>query len=83
MHRHLTPGVVNAHGRIRHGHQHAVADQPPRYRVRIAINLNRAIRADTPDQLARGAELRHTADRLRALVSARTKRLIGVSPVVP
>ena len=35
--------------------------------VRVAINLNRAIRADTPDQLARGAERRGAADRLQRL----------------
>src|SRR4029077_15057205 len=47
--------------------RNAVADQPPRHRVSVAINLDRAIRADTPDQLARGAERRDGADRVQRL----------------
>jgi hypothetical protein len=38
---------------------HRLADQPPRHRVGIAVDLDRTIGLHAPNQLARSLEWRH------------------------
>ena len=67
MNGHLMDSVVDAHHAIGDRRSHRLADQPPRHRVGVAIDLNGTVGLHTPDQFARGLEGRPTADRPQCL----------------
>jgi integrase len=55
--------MVHLTGRDRHGD--ALANEPPRHRVAVGVDLNRAIVADDTRQLAQASERRSVAQRLQ------------------
>jgi hypothetical protein len=61
---HFMDAVVDAHRTVRDHRSHHLADQPPRHRVGVAIDLDGTIGLHTPDQFTRGLEGRQPTDGL-------------------
>ena len=59
----LPSAVVDAHHRSAHGDPHPLTDQPPGYRVSVAVDRNRAVRSDPAHEIARGGKRRHARER--------------------
>ena len=66
MHRNFMDPMVDAHYTVRDRGAHRLADQPPRHRIGIAIDLHRTIALHAPDQLARRVEGRNPGNRLES-----------------
>jgi hypothetical protein len=83
MNRDLASGMQHAHRTAAHGHAHSLADQPPGYRVGVAIHLDGTVGAN---RRSRSRALKNggvPASGRSATASSRAKRRIGDSPVVP
>src|SRR6516162_584094 len=63
----LVGPMVNAYRVLDDRGAHHLADQPPRHRVGIAIDLDRTIGLHAPNQLTRSLEWRHAGDRFERL----------------
>jgi len=66
MHRNFMEPMVDAHYTVRDRGAHRLADQPPRHRIGIAIDLHRTIALHAPDQLARRVEGRNPGNQLES-----------------
>ena len=73
--------MADAHLAGRDRHRHALADQPPRHRVAVGVDLDRTVVADDADQLAQRSERRPPAERLQPVrlvtLEAGDRRLAG------
>ena len=52
MPRHLGAAMLDAHATLSDDHLHALANQPPRHAVAVAVDLDRTVRLHPADQLA-------------------------------
>ena len=67
MDRHLMDPVINAHHAIGDRRSHRLADQPPRHRVGVAIDLDGTVGLHAPDQFTGGQERRPPGNRSQRL----------------
>src|SRR5215831_3651122 len=61
----LAHSMADAHLAGRDRHRHALADQPPRHRVTVRVDLDRTIVADDASQFAQHPERRPPSERLQ------------------